>query len=68
VQYRCFWEICRSGGSTIKERAAAVLRCFLIYVIQITDGTFIVCAYADNLDWMDGAVPQLKAVAPEYIH
>jgi hypothetical protein len=29
-------------------------------VLQITDGTFLVCGYADNLDWMDNTVPQIE--------
>lgn len=29
-------------------------------VMQITDGTFLVCGYADNLNWIDGNVPQIQ--------
>jgi hypothetical protein len=29
-------------------------------VMQITDGTFLVCGYADNLNWIDGSVPQIQ--------
>jgi hypothetical protein len=29
-------------------------------VLQITDGTFLVCGYADNLDWVDNTVPHIE--------
>ncbi|MBK8846339.1 MAG: hypothetical protein IPO27_07095 [Bacteroidetes bacterium] len=29
-------------------------------VMQITDGTFLVCGYADNLNWISGAVTQIQ--------
>jgi hypothetical protein len=29
-------------------------------VIQITDGTFLVCGYADNLSWIDSSVPRTE--------
>jgi hypothetical protein len=29
-------------------------------VLQITDGTFLVCGYADNLDWVNNSVPKIS--------
>ncbi len=29
-------------------------------VMQITDGTFLVCGYADNLNWIDNSVPKIQ--------
>ena len=29
-------------------------------VLQITDGTFLVCGYADDLNWIDGGVQQVQ--------
>lgn len=29
-------------------------------VLQITDGTFVVSGYSDNLDWIDNAVPKIE--------
>ena len=29
-------------------------------VMQITDGTFLVCGYADNLNWINNSVPKIQ--------
>ncbi|MBL7719852.1 MAG: T9SS type A sorting domain-containing protein [Flavipsychrobacter sp.] len=29
-------------------------------VMQITDGTFLVCGYADNLNWLSNAIPKIQ--------
>lgn len=28
--------------------------------VQISDGTFLVCGYAENLDWVDASVPRTE--------
>ena len=33
-------------------------------VLQITDGSFLVCGYADNLDWLAGDIPRIELSYP----
>ncbi|MEI7802940.1 MAG: hypothetical protein WCI97_09870, partial [Bacteroidota bacterium] len=37
-------------------------------VLQITDGTFLVCGYADNLDWINASVQNIELGNTSNIH
>lgn len=33
-------------------------------VMQLSDGTFLACGYADNLDWIDNSIPRTELTYP----
>lgn len=37
-------------------------------VVQITDGTFLVCGYASDLNWINNSVPQIQLANTSAIH